>query len=129
MLHFGRAAVERFAMTKRWADIVDEEWEVFVTVRLPDGKSTHVVMESTATIQDLNQWIEDSEGIPRQSFVLAWNEERYLKRQRVMSTLGSSCELQLISRTENGRPRGMVLRRCGAPMFGERPNREIPATN
>ena len=123
-MHFGRAAVERVAMTKSWADLLDEEGEVFVTVRLPSGKSTHVVMESTATVQDLNQWIEDSEGIPRQSFVLAWNEERYLKRQRVMSTLGSSCELQLISRTENGRPRGMVLRRCGAPMFGKRPNRE-----
>ena len=33
-------------MTKRWADNVDEEAEVFVTVRLPSGKSTHVVMES-----------------------------------------------------------------------------------
>ena len=111
----------------QWADVVDSESEdegVFVTVRLPGNRSTHVVMERQSTISDLNQWIENTEGIPKQSYVLAHNpnpeEEQYLKRQRVTETLAPSCELQLITREINGQPRGMILRRCGARMFGKR---------
>ena len=110
----------------QWADVVDSESEdegVFVTVRLPGNRSTHVVMERQSTISDLNQWIENTEGIPKQSYVLAHNnpeEQQYLKRQRVMETLAPSCELQLITRQINGQPRGMILRRCGARMFGKR---------
>ena len=58
-----------YPMSTRWADIVDEE--VFVTVRLPDGKNTHVSMAQNSTISELNQWIEKTEGLPRQSFVLS----------------------------------------------------------
>ena len=113
----------------QWADVVDSESEdegVFVTVRLPGNRSTHVVMERQSTISDLNQWIENTEGIPKQSYVLARGNnpnpeaEQYLKRQRVMETLAPSCELQLITREINGQPRGMILRRCGARMFGKR---------
>ena len=54
-------------MTTRWADITDE---IFVTVRI-DGKKTHVSMAQNSTISELNQWIEKTEGLPRQSFVLS----------------------------------------------------------
>jgi hypothetical protein len=69
-------------MSTRWADIFDEEEEknlnIFVTARLPGGKSTHVTMERNSTISELNQWIENTEGLPRQSFVLS-DEGGYLK--------------------------------------------------
>ena len=106
-------------MSTRWADIVDEEQNVFVTVRLPGGKSTHVMMERNSTISELNQWIENTEGLHRQSFVLS-DEGGYLKRQRVMETLTPPCELLLTKRVVDGVPRGLVLRRCGAPLFGKR---------
>ncbi len=50
-------------MSPRWADIVDDEEEedVFVTVRLPGGRSTYVVMEKNSTVSELNQWIEGTE--------------------------------------------------------------------
>ena len=63
-------------------------------------------MESGSTVQDL----KENEGIP----------EQYLKRQR-LTTLAPARELHLIMRTESsGHPRGIVLQRCGAPMFGKR---------
>ena len=106
-------------MSTRWADIVDEEPNIFVTVRLPGGKCTHVTMERNSTISELNQWIENTEGLPRQSFVLS-DEGGYLKRQRVMETLAPPCELLLTKRVVDGVPRGLVLRRCGAPLFGKK---------
>ncbi len=112
-------------MSPRWADIVDEEereeqeQNVFVTVRLPGGRSTYVMMENNSTISELNQWIENTQEIPRNSFGLS-DEEGYLKRQRLMETLAPSCSLLLTKRVVDGAPRGLVLRRCGAPMFGKR---------
>ena len=103
-------------MSTRWADIVDEE--VFVTVRI-DGKNTHVSMAQNSTISELNQWIEKTEGLPRQSFVLS-DEGGYLKRQRVLETIAEPRELLLTTRVVDGVPRGMVLRRCGAPLFGKK---------
>ena len=104
-------------MSTRWADIVDEE--VFVTVRLPGGKSTHFPMAKKSTISELNQWIETIHGLPRQSFVLS-DEGGYLKRQRVLETIAEPRELLLTRRVVDGVPRGMVLRRCGAPLFGKK---------
>ncbi len=105
-------------MSTRWADIADEE--VFVTVRLPGGKSTSVTMERNSTISELNQWIETTQGLPRQSFVLS-DEEGYLKRQRVLETIEPPRELLLTKRVvDGGVPRGLVLRRCGAPLFGKK---------
>jgi hypothetical protein len=106
-------------MSTRWADIVDEEPNIFVTVRLPGGKSTYVTMERESTISELNQWIENTEGLPRQSFVLS-DEGGYLKRQRVMETLAPPRELILTKRVLDGVPRGLVLRRGGAPLFGKK---------
>ena len=104
-------------MSTRWADIVDEE--LFVTVRLPGGKGTHVSMERNSTISELNVWIETTQGLPRSSFVLS-DEGGYLKRQRVMETLAPPSELLLRKRVVDGVPRGLVLRRCGAPLFGKK---------
>ena len=104
-------------MSTRWADIADEE--VFVTVRLPGGKSTHFPMAKNSTISELNQWIEKTEGLPRQSFVLS-DEGGYLKRQRLLETIAEPRELLLTRRVVDGVPRGMVLRRCGAPLFGKK---------
>ena len=104
-------------MSTRWADILDEE--LFVTVRLPDGKSTHVSMAQNSTISELNQWIENTQGLPRQSFVLS-DEGGYLKRQRILETIAEPRELLLTKRVVDGVPRGMVLRRCGAPLFGKK---------
>ncbi len=108
-------------MSTRWADIVDEEEQqnIFVTVRLPGGKSTYVMMERNSTISELNMWIETTQRLHRNSFVLS-DEGGYLKRQRAMETLTPPCELLLTKRVVDGVPRGMVLRRCGAPMFGKR---------
>ncbi len=103
-------------MSTRWADIVDE---LFVTVRLPGGKSTSVTMAQNSTISELNQWIEKTEGLLRQSFVLS-DEGGYLKRQRVLETIAEPRELLLTKRVVDGVPRGMVLRRCGAPLFGKK---------
>ena len=64
-------------------------------------------MESA--VQDLNR-SKETEGMP----------EQYFKRQR-LATLAPARELHLIMRTESsGCPRGIVIRRCGAPMFGKR---------
>ena len=106
-------------MSTRWADIVDEEPNIFVTVRLPGGKSTYVTMERESTISELNQWIENTEGLPRSSFVLS-DEGGYLKRQRLLETIAEPRELLLTKRVVDGVPRGMVLRRCGAPLFGKK---------
>jgi hypothetical protein len=106
-------------MSFRWADIADEEPNIFLTVRLPGGKSTHVSMERNSTVSELNQWIEKTEGLPRQSFVLS-DEGGYLKRQRVLETIEPPRELLLTKRVVDGVPRGMVLRRCGAPLFGKK---------
>jgi hypothetical protein len=77
------------------------------------------MMERNSTISELNVWIENNEGLPRSSFVLS-DEGGYLKRQRVMETLVPPRELLLTKRVVDGVPRGLVLRRCGAPMFGKR---------
>ena len=103
-------------MSTRWADIVDEE--VFVTVRI-GGKSTHFPMAQNSTISELNQWIEKTEGLPRSSFVLS-DEGGYLKRQRLLETIAEPRELILTKRVVDGVPRGLVLRRCGAPLFGKK---------
>ena len=101
-------------MATRWADIVDESESesedegVFVTVRLPNGRSTHVVMEVGASIGELNQWIQDTEGIHRNSFALSYRGQ-YLTRQILVPT--PSCELHLVKRLDNGRPRGTALGR------------------
>ncbi len=97
-------------------DITDE---IFVTVRLPDGKSTHVSMAQNSTISELNLWIETTQGLPRSSFVLS-DEGGYLKRQRVLETLTEPRKLLLTKRVVDGVPRGLVLRRCGAPLFGKK---------
>ena len=102
-------------MATRWADITDE---IFVTVRI-DGKSTHFPMAQNSTISELNQWIETIHGLPRSSFVLS-DEGGYLKRQRVLETLAEPRELILTKRVVDGVPRGLVLRRCGAPLFGKK---------
>ena len=104
-------------MSTRWADILDEE--LFVTVRLPGGNSTSVTMAQNSAISELNQWIEKTEGLPRQSFVLS-DEGGYLKRQRLLETIAEPRELLLTKRVVDGVPRGMVLRRCGAPLFGKK---------
>ena len=92
-------------MAPRWADISDESEDegTFVTVRLPDGRSTHVVMEAGALIGELNQWIQDTEGIHRQTFALSC-QGQYLTRRTTVPT--ASCELHLVKRFDNGRPRG-----------------------
>ena len=104
-----------YLMATRWADIADESEEnesedegVFVTVRLPNGRSTHVVMEAGALIGELNQWIQDTEGIHRNSFALSCRGQ-YLTRQILVPA--PSCELHLVKRLDKGRPRGMALRR------------------
>jgi hypothetical protein len=103
-------------MSTRWADITDE---IFVTVQI-DGKNTHVSMAQNSTVSELNQWIEKTEGLPRQSFVLS-DEGGYLKRQRLLETIAEPRELLLTKRVgSDGVPRGMVLRRCGAPLFGKK---------
>ena len=102
-------------MSTRWADITDE---IFVTVRI-GGKSTHFPMAKNSTISELNQWIETIHGLPRQSFVLS-DEGGYLKRQRVLETIAEPRELILTKRVVDGVPRGLVLRRCGAPLFGKK---------
>ena len=101
----------------RWADVVDDG--LFVTVRLPSGKTTNVVMENDSLIQDLNKWIEDTEKIPRNSFALSHRGE-YLTRRVPMATLDPSYELQVTLRFLNGRPRGMAVGRR------VRANREFP---
>ena len=103
-------------MSTRWADITDE---ICVTVRLPDGKNTHVSMAQNSTISELNQWIEKTEGLPRSSFVLS-DEGGYMKRQRLLETIAEPRELLLTKRVVDGVPRGLVLRRCGAPLFGKK---------
>ena len=99
-------------MAPRWADISDESESedegTFVTVRLPDGRSTHVVMEAGALIGELNQWIQDTEGIHRNSFALSCRGQ-YLTRRIPVPT--PSCELPLVKRLDKGRPRGTVLGR------------------
>ena len=101
---------------RRWVDLVDEEnepeeEEVFVTIRLPSGKSTHVVMEARDTVSDLNKWLEKTEGLSLQSFVLSHNGQ-YLTRRLPMASLGASCELHMTMRTQsNGLPRGMLVLR------------------
>ncbi len=106
-------------MSTRWADIVDEEPNILVTVRLPGGKSTYATMKRNSTISELNQWIENTKGLPRQSFVLS-DEGGYLKRQRIMETLTPPREPLLTTRVVDGVPRGLVLRRCGAPLFAKK---------
>ena len=108
-----------FTMSTRWADIADEEPNIFLTVRLPGGKSTHATMDPESTISELNQWIENTEGLPRDAFVLS-DEGGYLKRQRVLETIAPPRELLLTKRVVDGVPRGLVLRRCGAPLFGKK---------
>ena len=105
---------------RRWVDLVDEEprenepeeeEEVFVTIRLPSGQSTYVVMEERDIVSDLNKWLETTEGMPRHSFVFSHNGQ-YLTRRLPMTSLGASCELHMTMRTEpNGRPRGMLVLR------------------
>ena len=103
-------------MSTRWADITDE---IFATVQI-DGKKTHVSMAQNSTVSELNQWIEKTEGLPRSSFVLS-DEGGYLKRQRLLETIAEPRELLLTKRVGiDGVPRGMVLRRCGAPLFGKK---------
>ena len=102
-------------MSTRWADITDE---IFVTVRIGE-KTTSISMAQNSTISELNQWIETTQGLPRQSFVLS-DEGGYLKRQRVLETIAEPRELLLTKRVVDGVPRGMVLRRCGAPLFGKK---------
>ena len=103
-------------MATRWADITDE---IFVTVRLPDGKITSITMAQNSTISELNQWIEKTEGLPRSSFVLS-DEGGYLKRQRLLESIAEPRELLLTKRVVDGVPRGLVLRRCGASLFGKK---------
>ena len=89
----------------------EEEEDVCVTVRLPSGSSAYVVMEVRDTVADLNTWIEKTQGMPRDSFVLSHNGE-YLTRRRPMATVGPARVLYLTSRTEpNGAPRGMLVLR------------------
>ncbi len=102
-------------MSTRWADITDE---LFVTVRIGE-KTISVSMAQNSSISELNQWIEKTEGLPRQSFVLS-DEGGYLKRQRLLETITEPRELFLTKRVVDGVPRGMVLRRCGAPLFGKK---------
>ena len=106
-------------MSTRWADILDEEPNIFLTVQLPGGKSSRVSMERNSTVSELNVWIEKTQGLPRQSFVLS-DEGGYLKRQRVLESIAEPRELLLTKRVVDGVPRGLVLRRCGAPLFGKK---------
>ena len=76
-------------------------------------------MAQNSTISELNQWIEKTQGLPRQSFALS-DEGGYLKRQRLLETIEPPRELLLTKRVVDGVPRGMVLRRCGAPLFGKK---------
>jgi hypothetical protein len=105
-------------MSTRWADIADEEPNIFLTVRI-GGKSSHISMERNSTASELNVWTEKTEGLPRDSFVLS-DEGGYLKRQRVLETIAPPRDLLLTKRVVDGVPRGLVLRRCGAPLFGKK---------
>ncbi len=82
-----------------------------MTVRLPSGDSTYVVMEARDTVSDLSAWIAKTWGMSRTSSVLSRNGE-YLTRRRSIATLVPACVLHLASLTEPcGHPRGMLVLR------------------
>ncbi len=64
-------SVDKGVVRPRWADATDddeveeEEGDVCVTVRLPSGDSTYVVMEARDTVSDLNVWFEKILGMSR----------------------------------------------------------------
>jgi hypothetical protein len=73
----------------RWADLFDEALIVVDCVVRSGAKTTRVAMQPEDTVGDLCDWLERTEDLPHDSFVLS-QDSNFLRRKQQMQSLEGS---------------------------------------